>query len=44
MMTLNFALSNGWYLLQLKYDTGYALVERCRADGLRERALARNVD
>lgn len=39
-MTLYFALRNGWNLVQLNYDAAYALVERRRADGLRERALA----
>jgi YD repeat-containing protein len=39
-VTLYFALRNGWNLVQLNYDAAYALVERRRADGLRERALA----
>lgn len=43
-MTLQFALRNGWDLVRLHYDAVYALVERQRADGLRERALALRLD
>jgi hypothetical protein len=43
-MTLHFALRNGWELVRLYYDAVHALVERQRADGLRERALAHRVD
>jgi hypothetical protein len=44
MMSLSFALRNCWSLVQLNYDCDFALVERTRVDGLRERALARSVD
>jgi hypothetical protein len=39
-MTLHHALRNGWHLVSLNYDRAFALVERQRPDGLRERALA----
>jgi YD repeat-containing protein len=43
-MTLYFALRNGWELVRLNYDAAFALVERRRADGLRERALALRIN
>jgi hypothetical protein len=39
-MTLTHALRNGWHLVSLNPALVFALVERQRPDGLRERALA----
>jgi hypothetical protein len=39
-MTLHHALRNGWQLVSMYDDCAFALVERQRPDGFRERALA----